>query len=267
MCTGPERLKWMLAIVFPLVYFWFVSNQNIVFGRYLLPLIPFLSLLAAAAVVWIVGWLRQIRLPRQVRNVATVALTLAAIAPPAYTAIGYDANAAKVWTTQQAYEWIRRELPAGTTIRLEGSLAIKLPATYRTSYVKQLRLDGVEFYAGTGIQYLVASSQCYGRLLQGSRSSLGRGRGLPADLRADRRSRAIQGDERASGLGAHHPEGEALTRTTSLARSPQAITRGGAWVVVSRRRSISPDGRSRGDRSFTRCSGRRRRSARWWRLL
>ena len=159
---GPERLKWVLVTVFPLVYFRFVSNQNIVYGRYLLPLIPFLSLLAAAAVVGIVDWLRQVNVPRPVRSLVTVALTLAAIAPPAYNAIAYDADAAKVWTTQQAYEWIRRELPPGTSIRLEGSLAIKLPATYRTTYVKQLRLDGVEVYSGTGIQYLVASSQCFG---------------------------------------------------------------------------------------------------------
>ncbi len=162
---GPERLKWVLVTVFPLVYFRFVSNQNIAYFRYLLPLIPFLSLLAAAAVVWIVDWLRQIDLPRPVRSLVTVGLTLAAIAPPAYNAIAYDADAAKVWTTQQAYEWIRRELPPGTSIRLEGSLAIKLP-TYRTSYVKQLRLDGVELYKGTGIQYLVASSQCYGKYFE-----------------------------------------------------------------------------------------------------
>ncbi|HEX9367270.1 MAG TPA: glycosyltransferase family 39 protein, partial [Vicinamibacterales bacterium] len=44
---GPERLKWVLVTVFPLVYFRFVSNQNIAYFRYLLPLIPFLSLLAA----------------------------------------------------------------------------------------------------------------------------------------------------------------------------------------------------------------------------
>ena len=37
--------------MFPLVYFRFISNQNIFYGRYLLPLLPFLSLLAAAAVV------------------------------------------------------------------------------------------------------------------------------------------------------------------------------------------------------------------------
>ena len=158
--TGPDRLKWTLVTMFPLVYFRFISTQNISYGRYLLPLVPFLSILAAAAVVWGIGWMRQLGLPRPVRTLATIALTLAAVVPPAYTSMGYDANAAKVWTTEQAYEWIRQELPPGTNIRLEGS-RIKLPM-YRTSYVKQLRVDGIEFYAGTGIQYLVASSQCYG---------------------------------------------------------------------------------------------------------
>ena len=43
MCAGPERLKWVLATMFPLVYFRFISNQNIIYGRYLLPLVPFLS--------------------------------------------------------------------------------------------------------------------------------------------------------------------------------------------------------------------------------
>jgi 4-amino-4-deoxy-L-arabinose transferase-like glycosyltransferase len=160
--TGPDRLKWALVTMFPLVYFRFISNQNIFFGRYLLPLIPFLSILAAAAVVWCIGWMRHLELKRPIRNLVTVALTLTAIVPPAYSAIAYDADAAKEWTTEQAYRWIRREVPAGSHIRLEGSLAIKLPSTYKTSYVKQLRLDGVESYAEAGIQYLVASSQCFG---------------------------------------------------------------------------------------------------------
>jgi 4-amino-4-deoxy-L-arabinose transferase-like glycosyltransferase len=160
--TGPDRLKWALVTIFPLVYFRFISNQNIFYGRYLLPLIPFLSILAAAAVVWCIGWMRHLELRRPIRDLVTIALTLTAIVPPAYSAIAYDADAAKVWTTQQAYEWIRREVPPGSHIRLEGSLAIKLPSTYKTSYVKQLRLDGVESYSEAGIQYLVASSQCFG---------------------------------------------------------------------------------------------------------
>jgi 4-amino-4-deoxy-L-arabinose transferase-like glycosyltransferase len=163
--AGPDRLKWVLVTAFPLVYFKFLSGQNIIYGRYLLPLIPFLSLLAAAFTVWLVTRMHQAKMPQRVRNLVTVGLTLVAIAPPAYTAIGYDANAARTWTNELAYNWIVRELPPGTTIRLEGSLAIKLPAAYKASYAKELRLDGIEAYADTGIQYLVASSQCYGPYL------------------------------------------------------------------------------------------------------
>jgi hypothetical protein len=150
---------------FPLLYFKFLSGQNIIYGRYLLPLIPFLSLLAAAFVVWLVMRMHKMQMARRVRNLATVALTLVAIAPPAYTAIGYNANAAKTWTNELAYNWIVRELPRGATITFEGSLAIKLPAAYKATYVKQLRLGGIEAYAASGIQYLVASSQCYGPYL------------------------------------------------------------------------------------------------------
>jgi hypothetical protein len=90
-------------------------------------------------------------------------LTVVAIAPPAYTSINYDADAAKTWTQGLAYAWIRRELPPGTSIRTEGSLALKLPAMYKATNAKELRMDGTADYAGRGIQYLVASSQCYGR--------------------------------------------------------------------------------------------------------
>ena len=155
----------MLTVVFPLVYFRFISQQSIVFARYLLPLVPFLSLLAAAWIVAAVAWMRRTAVPVRLRHALTVALTIIAIAPPAYSAISYDADAAKQWTQGQAYDWIRHELPHGTVIRLEGSVAPRLPADYRASYAKQLRLDPPGLDAAQGIQYLVASSQCYGLYL------------------------------------------------------------------------------------------------------
>ena len=160
--VGPDRLKWALVTMFPLVHFKLISGQNIIYGRYLLPLIPFLSLLAGAFIVWLVASMHRMQFSPRWRNLVTVGLTIIAIAPPAYSAIRYDADASKTWTQGLAYEWIRREVPAGSHIRLEGSLAIKLPPTYKTSYVKQLRLSSGDVYAGSGIQYLVASSQCYG---------------------------------------------------------------------------------------------------------
>jgi 4-amino-4-deoxy-L-arabinose transferase-like glycosyltransferase len=161
-----SRLRWMLALVFPLVYFRFVSQQNIIFARYLLPIVPFLSLLAAAAVVALVAGMRRAGVPIRVRHAITVVMTVIAIAPPAYTAINYDAGQAKMWTQALAYDWIRRELPPGTSIRLEGSVSPKLPVTYKVSYAKQLRMDGTSDYAGLGFQYIVASGQVYGPYLE-----------------------------------------------------------------------------------------------------
>ncbi len=162
--TDPNRLRWVLAVVFPLLYFRFVSQQTIAFARYLLPLVPFLSILAAAWVVQTVGWLRSAGVPTRLRHGLTIALTIIAIGPPAYRSISYDADAAKTWTQALAYDWIRHNLPPGTAIRLEGSVTLRLPSLYKASYAKQLRMDPPD-YAARGIQYLVASSQCYGPFL------------------------------------------------------------------------------------------------------
>jgi len=164
---GPARLRWILATAFPFIYFYFISHQNIVYGRYLLPLLPFLSLLGAAAVVWTVEAVRHLNVPLQARNAVTVVLTLLAIVPPAYTAIQFNVNESKDETREQAYWWILGSLPRGSAIRLEGSVTLHLPPSYKTTYAKQLRRDGgVAYYKTNGIKYLVASSQVYGPYLE-----------------------------------------------------------------------------------------------------
>jgi 4-amino-4-deoxy-L-arabinose transferase-like glycosyltransferase len=162
--VGPERAKWVVAVAFPLVYFRFISGQNIIFARYLLPLVPFLSLLAAAAIVWTIAHMKRLDLPRPARNLATIILTIVAIAPPAYTAIRFDANAAKVWTTELAYDWVRRELPPGTVVWSE-TRAFLLPPAIKARYVRELRLDGAADYPATDVEYLVASSQNFGQYM------------------------------------------------------------------------------------------------------
>jgi 4-amino-4-deoxy-L-arabinose transferase-like glycosyltransferase len=162
--AGPSRLYWLVAVLFPVVYFRFISNQNLVFGRYLLPLLPLLSLLGATAVVAAVGGLRHTGLARRGRNLVIVALTFIAIAPPAYTSIAFDADAARVWTTQQGYEWILANIPKGSKITME-TRQILLPDSYRTAYLGQLRQRPFTSFVDDGVEYLVASSQCYGGYL------------------------------------------------------------------------------------------------------
>lgn len=161
---GPDRLKWTVATLFPIVYYRFISGQGITFGRYLLPMLPFLSLLGAAAIVYVVDTVRRANVSRPLLQAVTVVLTLVSIAPPAFTAISFNANAAKVWTSEQAYDWIVRTLPRGAKVAVE-SRTILLPSTYQARYYAQLRLRPLEAYVADGVQYLIASSQCYGPYL------------------------------------------------------------------------------------------------------
>ena len=165
--TGPTALKWALVTMFPLVYFRFIANQNIYLRRATCcRSCRFSRMLAAAAVVW--AWAGcgsiEFRRPRAQRRDRRA--DNRAVGPPAYRRSRFDANAAKEWTTEQAYEWITGEAARGRHIRLEGSLAIKLPAAYQDDLCEQLRLDSARVLRRDGIQYLVASSQCYRTVLR-----------------------------------------------------------------------------------------------------
>ena len=161
---GPSRLYWAVAVLFPVIYFRFISNQNIVYGRYLLPLLPMLSLLGATAVVTAMKGLRHTGLNRRGRAVVIVGLTILAIASPAYTSISFDVNAARTWTTEQAYNWVLANVPKGSRVTME-SRQVLLPDTYRTTYLAQLRVRTFDSFVADGVDYLVASSQCYGPYL------------------------------------------------------------------------------------------------------
>jgi 4-amino-4-deoxy-L-arabinose transferase-like glycosyltransferase len=87
---GPGRIRWTLAVIFPVLYFWFISRQTLILGRYLLPLVPFVCLLAAAAVVSGVSLLRRFDIPRAVRTALIAALTVAALLPPALQSIDFN---------------------------------------------------------------------------------------------------------------------------------------------------------------------------------
>jgi 4-amino-4-deoxy-L-arabinose transferase-like glycosyltransferase len=164
--TDRDRLKWVLATAFPVIYFVFVVRQNLFYARYLMPLIPFLSLLGAAGIVWFVDVAHWMRLPRLARRTAIVILTLVAIVPPTYASIQFNTNEGRVWTTEQLYRWIRQTLPKGTAIRFEGSVTIHLPPDYTASYMRQLRTEDLAGFRRDGIQYLVASSQVFGPYLE-----------------------------------------------------------------------------------------------------
>jgi 4-amino-4-deoxy-L-arabinose transferase-like glycosyltransferase len=162
---GPGRARWWMLLVFGMVYFYLLATRAIIFGRYLLPLYPIVCLLLAAAIVSGVGLLRRFEIPRIVRQALIAALALAALVPPAVTAIGFDRRIGRPSTQSLAYAWILAHIPAGARIVIEGQ-ALWLPGDrYRVTHVRRLIEKPLAEYAAQGVDYLIASSEVYGGLL------------------------------------------------------------------------------------------------------
>ncbi|MBA2259315.1 MAG: phospholipid carrier-dependent glycosyltransferase, partial [Acidobacteria bacterium] len=159
--NGPGRVRWTLAVLFPLVFFWFISRQAMVFGRYALPLVPFLCILAAVAVVAGVNLLRRFSIPRMVRTALIIALTVGVILPPGIQAIGFNRTHGAA-TVAQTYNWILANVPGDATIVIECRNLVAPTRSFKGTNVRQLRDMTYEDYVAQGVDYVVASSQCYG---------------------------------------------------------------------------------------------------------
>jgi len=157
-------VRWMLAVVFPVVYYMMLTTQKIVFARYLLPLTPSVCLLAAIGVVSGVSLLRRYEIPRAPRTALIAGLTIAALLPPALMSVGSDREMARSSTVDQAYTWILQNIPAGASIVLERR-SMLLPIQYRAAYVPHLRRKTYDEWRQDGVEYLVANSESYGAAL------------------------------------------------------------------------------------------------------
>jgi hypothetical protein len=109
-----------------------------------------------------VSLLRRYEIPRAPRTALIAALTVAALLPPAVSAVSYDRTLTRDGTADLAYVWIRQHIPQGSTVVIE-SRGLILPADqYRATNVPQLRMNGYDAYVAQGVDYLIASSQCNG---------------------------------------------------------------------------------------------------------
>jgi hypothetical protein len=165
LARGPGRVRWALAVAFPLLYFVMITQQRIVYGRYLLPMIPPLCVLAATAVVSGVSLLRRYEIPRGPRTALIAALTTVALLPPAMVSIRSDRDLTRVSTVDLAYQWIVQNLPEGASVVVE-TRALLLPSRFRSKNVGQLRPKDYTQWRNEGVDYFVASSEAYGKYLE-----------------------------------------------------------------------------------------------------
>ena len=159
--TGPGQTRFALVLAFTGVYFGLVARRQLVFARYLLPVVPLVCLLIAVAVVSGVSLLRRFDIPRWARTALIAALTVAAMLPPAVGAVKFDRMAGRKWTYAVAVEWISANLPAGSRVALDGH-ALRLPERFHVEYSRRLIDRSYEDLVSSGFDYFVATSQSYG---------------------------------------------------------------------------------------------------------
>jgi 4-amino-4-deoxy-L-arabinose transferase-like glycosyltransferase len=167
---GPGRVRWTVTIAFPLLYYYFLSGQTLVFGRYLLPLLPFVCVLAAVGAVSGVSLLRRFDIPRAPRTAVIAALTAAALLPPAWQSLNFVRMIARTSTVEQAHTWIMSDVPKGSSVVIETQALLISSRSYKAKNVPQLVMDSrapadYDAYVKAGVDYIVASSQKYGDAL------------------------------------------------------------------------------------------------------
>jgi 4-amino-4-deoxy-L-arabinose transferase-like glycosyltransferase len=112
---GPGHVRWALLILFPLVFMWSITGRQLVYPRYALPVVPFLCVLAAIAVVSGVSLLRRFSIPRMPRTLLIIALTVAALLPPAMASIRYLRELGRLTISGQAIS--KAGVSAGARLR------------------------------------------------------------------------------------------------------------------------------------------------------
>ena len=159
--SSTSTTVWAMAASFSLVYFWMISEQALVWGRYLLPILPFLSVLAAGAAVWTAEQVGRRWPERSLTFVTTAALVTLLMAQPAYNAIGWLGTVSKVSTNELAYRWILANIPAGAKVANETREVLLPAGRYTIEYPHRLIAHNVEHYQREGVGYLIASSLAF----------------------------------------------------------------------------------------------------------
>jgi hypothetical protein len=162
-----HRAADLILAGFAITYFILVSLPTVRFERNLMPMVPFIALLAGRLVADAVMALRG-RLasrPRPIGMLAAAGLIAALSAQPLAMAMEDMRIHSRPDTRTIAVEWIETNLPDGTTIVRETYTPQPNVRRYRVGWVLRLCDHDLAWYRANGYSYAIASSGEYARYL------------------------------------------------------------------------------------------------------
>jgi 4-amino-4-deoxy-L-arabinose transferase-like glycosyltransferase len=162
---GRGIAKWALILVFPLAYFHMIATKQQIFGRYMLPVVPFMCLLIATVVVDGTTWACRLQPRRWARAVIVLVVVGLVLFQPVRAGIDWPHEYGKPTTQDVAYGMIRQFIPQHSAVAVENSV-LRLPdSEYRVLNVHSLAGRSLEQYVSSGVTYLVASSDVFGHVV------------------------------------------------------------------------------------------------------
>jgi 4-amino-4-deoxy-L-arabinose transferase-like glycosyltransferase len=154
---GQNRIVWLLLLAFPAAYFYVLAGRTLVFGRYLLPLVPMLCVLAAVGVVALAGQLRRWLRPNHVAVVLTL-LAAGVLAVPLTMSVRFNLGLATPTTRQAAYVWLMNNVPKTTALAIEGGAMNLAGDRYAILAPRRIVDHSFDEYRARGVRYLVTTS-------------------------------------------------------------------------------------------------------------
>jgi membrane protein implicated in regulation of membrane protease activity len=134
-----------------------VATKNIVYGRYLLPILPFLCLSVAFVVVDVVAWIARWKQPLGVRAFAVAAFAGLVLLHPVRQGIDWPRQYGAPSTQDAAYRMIQQFVPKQSKVAIEHAV-LRLPdSAYRAMYVDNLTDRSLQEYVSSGVTFLIAS--------------------------------------------------------------------------------------------------------------
>lgn len=156
-----RRLWWLLLALFPLLYFVMLSGRTLVFGRYVLPMLPMLCLMAGIAVVAAAAYIQR-RVQRPAAHALVLVLVLAVLVPPARTSVLFDVRLGAPSTRQRAFQWLRNHVAPDATIAIERGALRLAPGLFDTVHPARIIDRPLAAYRAQRVAYLITSSETSG---------------------------------------------------------------------------------------------------------
>lgn len=152
----------LILLGYPILFLVIISIHSLHWARWLIPVLPIMSLLIGVAI----GWLAEnLFTSSRTQTIFILAIIAAITAWPAYQVILHDIRDSKPGTRVVARQWMIENLPAQSRIILEPYTP-PLRGTnfdFKEETLSLARLGTLEDYRAQGYTYIVVSDETYQR--------------------------------------------------------------------------------------------------------